>query len=198
MVSPNAPPFADPDSGVSLRLEEFRALRATIRERGSLRVGLAVVGLTVWAVLHLTVQIWVPLPLTSLVPLLVLAGVFEGVFALHVGVERIGRYLEAAYETDELTGPPGPQWEHAAHAFGRRVTDAAGRLDPLFATFFILAAILNLVPVVIETWTPPFIELGIYGGLHLVFIGRVARGRRFAGRQRGQELELFARLTKTG
>lgn len=198
MVSPNAPPFTVPDSGTSLRLEEFRALRATIRERGSLRVGLAVVGLAVWAALHLTVQIWVPMPVTSLVPLLVLAGVFEGVFALHVGVERIGRYLEAAYEADDITGLAGPRWEHAAHAFGRGVTDAAGRLDPLFATFFILATILNLVPVVIETWTPPFVELGVYGGLHLVFIGRVARGRRFARRQRGQELELFARLTKTG
>jgi len=198
MVSPALPPVSAPDSGTALRLEEFRALRATIRERGSLRVSLAVAGLAVWAALHLAVQIWIPMPLTSLVPLLVLAGVFEGVFALHVGVERIGRYLEAGYEPDAVTRPPRPQWEHAAHAFGRQATDTAGRIDPLFAALFILATILNLVPVVIETWTPPFVELSVYGGLHLAFIGRVIRARRFASRQRGQEFELFARLTKTG
>lgn len=196
MASPDTAPPAVKDSPADLRVEEFRALRATIRERGSLRVALAVTGLVVWALLHVTVQIWIPMPVTSLVPLLVLAGAFEAVFALHVGVERIGRYLEAFYEGDAPTSPPGPQWEHAAHAFGRSLTDGAGRLDPLFAALFVSASVLNLVPVLIETWTPPFVELGVYGGVHLAFIIRVDRARRFARRQRGQELTLFARLTK--
>ena len=39
-----------------------------------------------------------------------------------------------------------------------------------------------------------FAELALYGGLHLVFIVRVARARRFASRQRAQELSLFERL----
>lgn len=195
MVPPDNAPPALPSSAVELRLEEFRALRATIRERGSLRIALAVSGLALWAAVHLTVQIWIPMPVTSLVPLLVLAAAFEGVFAIHVGVERIGRYLEAAYEADESTTPPGPQWEHATHAFGRSLTDTAGRLDPLFAALFVSAAVLNLIPVLLETWTPPFVELGVYGGLHLAFIVRVDRARRFARRQRGQELAQFARPT---
>ena len=200
MASPDTAPLAGPralrDSLANLRTQEFRALRATIRERGSLRIALAVTGLVAWALLHLTVQIWIPMPVTSLVPLLALAGAFEAVFALHVGVERIGRYLEATYEADAPTDAPGPQWEHAAHAFGRSLTDTAGRLDPLFAGLFVSAAVLNLVPVLLETWTPPFVELGVYGGVHLAFIVRVDRARRFARRQRDQELALFARLTK--
>ena len=37
-------------------------------------------------------------------------------------------------------------------------------------------------------------ELALYGGLHLVFLIRVVRARRFAARQRAQELSLFERL----
>ncbi len=140
MASPNFP--SDP-----LRQEEFRALRATIRERGSLRVAIALAGLIAWAALYLAVQAWFPTPVTFLVPLLILAAAFEVVYALHVGVERIGRYLESAYEPDSATDTPGPQWEHAAHAFGRRFTDGTGRLDPLFAVLFVSAILLNLVPI---------------------------------------------------
>ena len=39
-----------------------------------------------------------PVPLATLVPLLVLAAAFECVFALHVGIERVGRYLQVFYE----------------------------------------------------------------------------------------------------
>ncbi|HQX81549.1 MAG TPA: hypothetical protein PKW63_07315 [Vicinamibacterales bacterium] len=181
----------------TLRAEEFRALRATIRERGTLRLGLAAAGLTAWAALHVAVQAWLPSPVTLLVPLLALAGVFEAIFALHVGVERIGRYLQAAFETSD---PNGPRWEHTAEAFGRAATDPAGKLDALFAVAFVSATLLNLVPVVLLTAGSGqgdpgvFAELALYGGLHLVFIVRVARARRFASRQRAQELSLFERL----
>jgi hypothetical protein len=181
----------------ALRAEEFRALRATIRERGTLRLGLAAAGLAAWAALHVAVQAWVPSPVTLLVPLLVLAGVFEAVFALHVGVERIGRYLQATYEAPDGRGP---RWEHTAEAFGRAATDPAGKPDALFAVAFVSAALLNLVPVVLLTAGPSqtdpgvFVEMALYGGLHLVFIIRVTRARRFATRQRAQELSLFERL----
>ena len=181
----------------ALRAEEFRALRATIRERGTLRLGLAAAGLTAWAALHVAVQAWLPSPVTLLVPLLVLAGVFEAIFALHVGVERIGRYLQAAYEAHSDNGP---RWEHTAEAFGRAATDPAGKLDALFAVAFVSATLLNLVPVILLTAGPGqadpgvFAELALYGGLHLVFIVRVVRARRFASRQRAQELSLFERL----
>ncbi|NQW05713.1 MAG: hypothetical protein HQ485_17040 [Acidobacteria bacterium] len=190
------------------RVEEFRALRATIRERGSCRVVLAVAGLSIWALLHLAIQIWLPTPVTFLVALLVLAAAFEAVFALHVGVERIGRYLEAAYEAtdknakNQVSDDPGPGWEHAAHAFGALSGDAAGRVDPLFGVLFVSATLLNVVPVVLMTLgtggpgAGPLSELALYGGLHLAVIVRIARARRFAGRQRDQELDIFTKLTR--
>src|SRR5439155_3058751 len=69
--------------------EEYRALRATIRERGTTRVWLFVVGLAVWAALVVATAALAALPIATLLPLLLLAAVFEAVFALHVGVERI-------------------------------------------------------------------------------------------------------------
>ncbi len=197
-VSLHPPEYsAQPSESEVLRVEEFRALRATIRERGTLRLGLAAIGLTAWAVLHLAAQAWLSSPVALLVPLLVLAGVFEAIFALHVGVERIGRYLQVAYEAHSDNGP---RWEHTAEAFGRAATDPAGKLDALFAVVFVSATLLNLVPVVLLTagsgLTDPDLaaEGALYGGLHLVFIIRVARARRFATRQRAQELALFERF----
>jgi len=181
----------------ALRIEEFRALRATIRERGTLRVRLASAGLLGWAVTHLAVLMWLPTPVTLLVPLLVLTGVFEAVFALHVGVERIGRYIEAVYEADSSAGA---QWEHTAHAFGRAMTESAGKLDPLFSMTYCGAALLNLVPLVLRVaavsqWTSgETSELAVYGGLHVAFVVRVLRARAFAARQRRLELEQFERL----
>ena len=49
-------------------------------------------------------------------PLLALAGVFEAVFALHTGVERVGRYIQVFYESET---PDSSNWEYTAMAFGR-------------------------------------------------------------------------------
>src|SRR5262245_28415723 len=95
-------------------LEEYRALRATIRERGTARVYLVVGGLGAWAALVIATASLASLPVATLLPLLFLAGVFEAIFALHTGVERIGRYLQVFYEE-----PPERGWEHVAMAFGR-------------------------------------------------------------------------------
>ena len=75
----------------SRELEEYRALRATIRERGTARVSIAVAGFAAWAALVLTTATLATFPVATLLPLLFLALVFEAVFALHTGVERIGR-----------------------------------------------------------------------------------------------------------
>src|SRR5262249_56810587 len=73
--------------------EEYRALRSTIRERGTTRVWIFIVGISAWAaVLVATAALAAP-PAGMLVPLLVLASAFEAVFALHVGLERICPYL---------------------------------------------------------------------------------------------------------
>jgi hypothetical protein len=196
MADPAASP--SPEMEYALRVEEFRALRATIRERGTLRLALAGLGLAGWAVLLLVIRIWLPDPMTLLVPLLVLSTLFEAVFTLHVGVERIGRYLEASFESDSAAGP---RWEQTAHAFGQTQASGAGRLDPLFSAAFVSAALLNLVAVLLLVAGPglwdagPATESAVYGGLHAAFIVRVVRARRFASGQRAQELERFKQLS---
>src|SRR4051812_50220463 len=80
--------------------DEYTALRATIRERGTARVCLFVGGIAAWTGAAVATAALASTPVATLLPLLLLASVFEAVFALHVGVERIGRYLQLFYETD--------------------------------------------------------------------------------------------------
>ena len=80
--------------------EEYRALRATIRERGTARVCIFAGGIVAWAAVTIATAAMASTPLATLLPLLVLAAAFEVVFALHIGVERIGRYLQVFHETD--------------------------------------------------------------------------------------------------
>src|SRR6266704_1421157 len=94
---------------------EYSELRATIRERGTARVYVFAGGYAAWGALTVATAGLASTPLATLLPLIVLAAVFEAVFALHVGVERIGRYLQVFHETEET----GARWEHAATAFGR-------------------------------------------------------------------------------
>ena len=94
--------------------DEYSALRATIRERGTARVYVFTAGVAAWAAAAIATAALASTPVAALLPLLVLAAAFEGVFALHVGVERIGRYLQVFYETNP-PAPPGlpalPNWE---------------------------------------------------------------------------------------
>lgn len=169
-------------------LEEYRALRETIRERGTARVWVVMAGLTAWAGLTLSAIAWAPWPLATLAPLLVLAGTFEAAYALHTGVERIGRYLQVFYEDDESDR----KWEHQAMAYGSRFP--GGSPDPLFALFFCLAAVFNFVPVVLAQAVP--VEYGVVGALHLLFVARLVVARRQAARQRSVDLERFRQLKR--
>src|SRR5207247_2274041 len=90
--------------------EQYRALRATVRERGTMRVWIFVAGVIGWAALTVATAALIAPPVATLIPLLVLAATFEAVYALHVGVERVGRYLEVFFDD---------AWESAAMAFGR-------------------------------------------------------------------------------
>jgi hypothetical protein len=164
--------------------EEYRALRATIRERGTARIWLLVVGLAAWAGLVVATAALAALPVATLLPLLFLAAVFEAVFALHTGVERIGRYIEVFLE--DVDG-----WEHVAAAYGRAFR---GRPDPLFTLVFAGAAILNFVPALLAE--PVLIEVLVIGVAHLLFVVRIAIARREAGRQREVDLERFAKLKR--
>src|SRR5712692_1617958 len=73
----------------SRELEEYRALRDTIRERSTARVWVFLAGLVAWAALTVATAALAALPVATLLPLLILAAAFEAVFSLHVGVERI-------------------------------------------------------------------------------------------------------------
>lgn len=174
-----------------LRLEEYSALRATIRERGTQRMTLVAAIFMAWAALFIVTEIWVATPFSTLIPLLVLAAGFEAAFAMHVGVERIGRYLQVEYEGSD----GGPAWEHTAMRFSASPAPAAGRVDPLFSGIFISATALNLVPVVLMTlgisgaWT----ELAVVCVAHGVFVARVLRARKYASQQRELDLAVLSR-----
>src|SRR5882672_9445188 len=166
-------------------LVEFRNLRATIRERGTARVYIFAGGIAAWGALAIATAALASTPLATLLPLLVLAGAFEAVFALHVGVERIGRYLQVFYDD---------RWEHAAMAFGAPL--AGTGTDPLFILFFGLATICNFAPVLLAAPVP--VELAVIGGAHALFLGRLVVARRAAGRQRAADLERFRSIKEKG
>ena len=174
---------------MSLTESEYAALRATIAARGTVRVVTFLVGLLVWAVLAVVLALFNDLPAAVVFPLAVLTAGFEAVHALHVGIERIGRYLQVYYEA----GRDGPQWETAAMAVGPALP--GGGIDPLFTLVFTCAAVLNLIPALLPEPTP--IEIGVIGTLHLLFIIRVVRARGAAARQRAVELESFRALRST-
>jgi hypothetical protein len=163
-------------------LEEYKALRATIRQRGTARAWVFGAGLAAWATLALATTL-VSLPLITVIPLLLLAATFEVVFGLYVAVERIGRYLQVFHED---------RWEETAMAFGPPL--AGTRTDPLFTLFFALATMCNFVPVMLSE--PVRVELAVIGGIHLLFLARLGVGRHAASRQRAADLARFQQIKK--
>jgi len=162
-------------------IEEYSALRATIRERGTTRVWIFVVGLIAWAALAVATAALASPPVAALLPLLILAAAFEAVFALHIGVERVGRFLQVFYEDE---------WETAAMAFGRPAGAVA--TDALFSVPFLIAALFNLGPVAIVNPVP--VEWIFVGGAHALFALRVIVARYLAAKQRPIDLERFRQL----
>jgi hypothetical protein len=173
---------------MTLREDEYRALRDTIRGRGTARVCLVVAGVFAWAALTAATAALSSTPVAVLLPLLMLAAVFEAVYALHVGVERIGRYLQVFYEQ----APDPPRWEHAAMAFGR--PPGAATADPLFVALFILAALFNLAPALMLQ--PIRAELLFVGGAHALFALRIIVAKQTATKQRAIDLERFQQLRR--
>ena len=159
---------------MSLSESEFYLLRQTIANRGTTRVVLLPVTLIGWAALACTLLFVSDLPIASLFSLAVLVAGFEAIHALHVGVERIGRYVQVYYESSEN----GPQWETTAMALGPALP--GGGVDPA------------LLPTPVDLR-----EIGVIGALHVVFLVRVVRARGVAARQRAVELESY-RAIKSG
>ena len=178
--------------------DEYSALRATIRERGTARVCIFAAGIAAWAAATIATAALASSPVASLLPLLLLACVFEAVFALHVGVERVGRYVQVFHEGSGESGGPGESggsgrsigWEHAAMAFGR--PRGAVTSDALFTVPFLLAALFNIAPALLLNPIPT--ELIFVGGAHALFVLRLVVARLAAGRQRAIDLERFRQL----
>jgi len=178
---------------MSLSEAEFSVLRQTIAARGTARMILFPVTILGWASLALVVSLFNEAPLAVLFPLAVLVGGFEAIHALHVGVERIGRYLQVYYEHVDA----GPRWETTVTAVGPALP--GGGIDPLFTLVFACASFVNIVPalgnIVFQSAAnaagPTRTELGVIGVLHLAFIIRVVRARGAAARQRAVELESY-------
>jgi hypothetical protein len=171
---------------MSLTGAEFAALRQTIATRGTARMILLPVTVIAWAVLTTLLLLLSELPVAALLPLAVLVGGFEAIHALHVGAERIGRYLQVFYEGD----PTGPQWETTAMAVGPALP--GGGIDPLFTVVFTCTTVINLMPALLPQ--PAAIEVGVVGVLHAAFLFRIVRARGAAARQRAVELESFRAL----
>jgi hypothetical protein len=191
------------DSPSPLSVEEYRSLRATIRERGTARWIVIALTFVAWAWLVMPAtsllsptQFVAAAPIYSLVPLVVLAAGFEIVFGLHVGVERVGRYLQARYEPADGSLP---QWEHEAMA-SAAVPELRSGVDPLAAWLFMSAAVLDFAPfVAMGTGIGLGLTAGLTGQLlvslafHAGFVVRLMRARRFAAAQRADDLRFYGR-----
>jgi len=167
-------------------LEEYTALRDTIRERGTARVWIFVAGIAAWASLALATTVLAAAPSTTLVPLLLLAAAFEAIFALHMGVERIGRYVQVFHETAEERAA----WERTAMSSGP--LPAGSGTGPLFLACFAIAAALNFAPVLVAG--PVAVEVVVIGTAHLLFLLRLAVARRAAAAGRAADLARFQQV----
>jgi hypothetical protein len=132
-----------------------------------------------WAGAAVATTAAIQLPIATLVPLMVLAAGFESIYALHINVERIGRYLQVFHE-------PDGGWEHVAMTFGERFPGRGP--DALFSTLFLMATALNYLPVALGGTTPELVALGV---LHLVLAVHIGTARRRASKQRKGDLERF-------
>ena len=162
--------------------EEYAALRATIRERGTVRMVLLPATLAAWAAVAIATTAAIAYPIAVLLPLLVLTGGFEAIYALHVNVERIGRYIQVFHE-------PTGGWEHTAMTFGQRFPGRGG--DGLFSGVFLMATALNYLPMALGGTTP---ELVVAGLLHLLLALHIGTARRRAAQLRRSDLERFETL----
>jgi len=173
---------------------EYRVLRETIAARGGLRPILAMVGLGLWSLTLTLVLVWLPYPVATVIPLLLLLSTFEIIRPLHFGVERIGRYLQVFYEEDGQTDRPlaqTPSWERSAMRLSA-VPGTAGH--PLFIPVFFLATIANTLPVLLAQPPATPVELAALGVPHLAFMLWLLKTERTMRAQRAAELEQFRAL----
>lgn len=175
---------------------EYLILRRTIASRGSLRAAVMVAGVGLWAVVLTAVLVWLTYPAAALIPLIVLVATFEVVKPLHVGAERIGRYLQVFYEEDGQAGRPlsdTPSWERVAMSVST-VPGAGGH--PLFVPVFFVATLANLLPMLVAQPPALPIEMAALAVPHGAFIIWQLAADRAMRAQRTMELARFRDLRK--
>ena len=172
---------------------EYLILRQTIASRGGLRAAAMLAGMAMWAGVLVATLIWLPYPIAALIPLLLLLATFEVVRPLHVGAERIGRYLQVFYEEDGQADRPladTPAWERVAMK-GSAVPGAAGH--PLFVPVFCLATLTNLLPLLVAQPAVPteMVAIAVPHGAFIIWqlaADRAMRAQRAAELARLREL----------
>ena len=178
-----------------LATAEFVALRETIKARAQARPVVVLAGLIAWSAVVVAVLIWLPNPLAAVVPLLVLVATFEVTRYFHLGIERIGRYLQVFFE-ESLANEKGvltpPAWERAAMLFGRTLPGAGGH--PLFLPLFLMATFVNFAAVILPG--PLLVEVGSLLVPHVAFIAWMVYCDRGMRKQRQSELARFRELKK--
>ena len=163
--------------------------------RGSARPVVFLTGLIAWAAGVIGVLAWLGQPLASAVPLLLLLATFEAVRTLHLGVERIGRYLQVFFEENDAgargsapTSPPA--WERIAMAMGPTLPGAGGH--PYFLPVFFMATGVNFLCVLLPE--PVMVELAALAVPHAAFVIWLLHCDRGMRKQRGTELARFRAL----
>ena len=160
----------------AIQLEEFRALRASIRERAIARVLLLAMTWLGWAALATAIMLVVPAPLLLTVPLVVLLAAFEVNLGTVRAAERVSNYLRVVFE--ERRAVSG--WESASADLASRYPSSVG--DPLFVWVFIAVLCANYLCVVIaipETADPTAraredsLDLALVTALHLALVAQV-------------------------
>ena len=175
---------------------EYLILRQTIAARGSLKGAAMLFGMGAWAGVLTATLLWLPYPAATLIPLLVLLATFEVVKPLHVGAERIGRYLQVFYEEDGQAGRPladTPSWERVAMRIS--VVPGAGG-HPLFVPVFFLATLANLSPLLLVQPPALAIETATLLVPHGAFVIWQLAADRAMRAQRVAELAQFRELRK--
>lgn len=165
------------------RVAEFTILRQTIAARGTARVLLAAATVAMWATLATVHGLFSDLPLLAVIPLCILAAGYEAVWALHVGAERIGRFIQVVHETE----PGQASWETTIMRLGPGLP--GGGVNPLFSVVFGSASLVNLGAAFAAEPTP--LEVVLLFACHAGFLLRLAQTRVLASRQRQADLVAF-------
>jgi hypothetical protein len=157
-------------------------MRDTIRQRGTARMVLVPVTFIGWAATAVATAAVITVALSTVIPLLILAAGFEAIFALHMNVERIGRYLQVFHEADG-------GWEQVAMQYGQRFPGTGP--DPLFAQLFVFGTSVNFIPAALGGEP---IEVGIIALVHFILIYRIRTARGAAAKQRAEDIVRFQEL----